>query len=220
MYYAGPKANVSPCAPGTHTEVRLKWPILRNGCPGHRAADLLNSQTLEMTQSSLCSKGIKDCRKKMSVSKKLCWGNSHHRTFGGRRWQFFTRPLHTEQTEEKMGFIHWSLTSCVPTGHKFKTECEQEERSRTMQWSSWGKPADELYLLLKEQSKKAHLMEGNSQSETKGRAGVTDICWHRSPGCPKEEELLQQNWKIASLQGFYKGIKLFDIFLMDCQLLW
>lgn len=40
------------------------------------------------------------------------------------------------------------------------------------------------------------------------------------PARLEEEELLQQNWETASLQGFHKSIKFFDVFLMDCQLLW
>lgn len=52
---------------------------LKSGCNGpfcgmdvlDRAADLLNSQTLETAQSFLCSNRIKDCRKKVSVSKEL-----------------------------------------------------------------------------------------------------------------------------------------------------
>lgn len=57
--------------------------------------NLLNSQTLEISQSFLCSYRIRDCRKK-SVSKKLYLGNLHHRTFGGSIWQLSTKPLHTE----------------------------------------------------------------------------------------------------------------------------
>lgn len=57
--------------------------------------NLLNSETLEISQSFLCSYRIRDCRK-MSVSKKLYLGNLHHRTFGGSIWQLGTKPLHTE----------------------------------------------------------------------------------------------------------------------------
>lgn len=57
--------------------------------------NLLNSQTLEISQSFLCSYRIRDCRKN-SVSKKLYLGNLHHRTFGGSIWQLSTKPLHTE----------------------------------------------------------------------------------------------------------------------------
>lgn len=57
--------------------------------------NLLNSQTLEISQSFLCSNRIRDCRKK-SVSKKLYLGNLHHRTLGGSIRQLSTTPLHTE----------------------------------------------------------------------------------------------------------------------------
>lgn len=39
LYYTGPKADVSPWAPGTHTEVRMKCRILRNGCPGLKTVE-------------------------------------------------------------------------------------------------------------------------------------------------------------------------------------
>lgn len=77
--------------------------------------NLLNSQTLEMSQSFLRSNRIGDCRKK-SVSKELYLGNLHHRTSGGSTWQLFHKaPPHRTETEEKISFVYWCLTSCVPT---------------------------------------------------------------------------------------------------------
>lgn len=66
--------------------------------------NLLNSQTLEISQSFLCSNRIRDCKKK-SVSKKLYLGNIHHRTLGGNYMATFHKaPPYRTQTEEKISF--------------------------------------------------------------------------------------------------------------------
>lgn len=56
-----------------------------------KLSNLLNSQTLEISQSFLCSNRIRDCRKK-SVSKKLYLGNLHSRTLGGNYGNFSQSP--------------------------------------------------------------------------------------------------------------------------------
>lgn len=56
-----------------------------------KLSNLLNSQTLEISQSFVCSNRIRDCQKK-SVSKKLYLGNLHHRTLGGSIWQLSQSP--------------------------------------------------------------------------------------------------------------------------------
>lgn len=66
--------------------------------------NLLNSQTLEISQSFLCSNRIRDCKKK-SVSKKLYLGNIQHRTPGGNYMATFHKaPPYRTQTEEKISF--------------------------------------------------------------------------------------------------------------------
>ena len=184
--------------------------------------NLLNSQTLEMSQSFLCSNRIGDCRK-TSVSKKLYLGSLHRRTSAGSLGQIFTKPLpHRTETEEKINFIHWSLTSCVPTEvFNSKLTVSRKSSPELCGGVNWGKSADEPYLLLTRAIKESSLDGRNgSRWDKRQSRGDRDVSWHHSPGCLEEEELLQQNWKTASLQGFYKGIKLFDVFLVDCQLLW
>lgn len=83
--YTAPKADVSPLVPGTHAEVRMKCPVMWNGCPGLRTVE-----SAELTDAGNKPKlsmfnRIRDYRKK-SVSKKLYLGKLHHRTFGGSTW--------------------------------------------------------------------------------------------------------------------------------------
>lgn len=134
-----------------------------------KLSNLLNSQTLEISQSFLCSNRIRDCRKK-SVSKKLYLGNLHSRTLGGNYMATFHKaPPYRTQTEEKISFHTLEFDFLHPYW-SLKSDLEQEKRSRTMWWKSWGKSADESCLLLK-RAKKAHLMEGTSQCEQKAEQG-------------------------------------------------